>query len=144
MLPGCTVPRQVPRLAGPTQHFPPRAISLAAGLQEGRGAGTQVLDIHLELIKDLQRTWAPVPTSSGTSGCLSSFTECPLLLTASNSHLNLGHIDLGLRPKPGPRGARAASIQAERSRKHLTLHSSLLFLLLLTLRSVGGVERRRP
>lgn len=52
-------PRQVPRLPGPTQHSSPQAVSLAAGLQEGRGAGAQVLDIHLELIKDLQRTWGP-------------------------------------------------------------------------------------
>lgn len=39
---------------GPMQYLAPWSwLQLAAGLQAGRGARAQVLDIHLELIKDL-------------------------------------------------------------------------------------------
>ncbi|XP_042274330.1 uncharacterized protein LOC121901549 [Thunnus maccoyii] len=120
---------------------------LAAGLQAGRGARARVLDIHLELIKDLQRTRGPRShRPPGTSHRLSSFTECPLRLTAANSHLNLGHIDLGLRPKPSPRGSRAAR-QAERQEASYCssplLPPSSLLLLLTPPSSHAAVERRR-
>ncbi|KAM7418232.1 hypothetical protein PAMA_017746 [Pampus argenteus] len=106
----------------------------------------RVLDMHLEVIKDLRGTVEPRPHRPlGASHPLSSFTECPLRLTAANSHLNLGHIDLGLRPKPSPRGSRAD--RPAEMLKYLPVpppSSSSSPLPRLTPRSSGGVERLQP
>ena len=64
---------------------------------------------------------APVPTSTGDLAP-SELIYTVSSLTASNSHLHLGHIDLGLRPKPGPWGAQPANKQPGRERKLLTVH----------------------
>lgn len=61
--------------------------------------------IHLELIKDLRWTWGPGShILGGPRTVWAHLQSVRSYWQPSNSHLNLGHIDLGLRPNTNPGG----------------------------------------